>query len=423
MFQQIRQSILIVAVMLVAGPALGQAIPGFLEGPLTDLDVVSRTARVNGVLMNIPVGTAMASPTVDLNALAASQGVDPITLLGGVPLPGRTTPGFTGGTCLCAVDVDPATGIATATNMVLEPAENVILATVTTHNCVTASCDPDDNPANELRVGGTLMDANPDPRLASDPATNRGFGINLTLGNLVGVPAGAEGYFGNTGNLHLYLIEFEGGVLANAGLTEVSVTRAQCRQRDGMGEWNVLGSTHDPNNGTATVRRGDTGVALGTAPVVAEVDDPTFGAYAFGAQVSGTCADSIVVDFGTASTTAAVDVRIDGPALPPGGGGLGPADALAIDTARFRADSGLVRVEGTVIPGGATPPLSLDVYVPGNDDGAGGCTGTLVFTAPVDPVGLDWRFRSNDDEFPTNPGTACATSANGGSLEEIFTVD
>ncbi|RMH19767.1 MAG: hypothetical protein D6696_09805 [Acidobacteria bacterium] len=402
---------------------MAQPIPGFLEGPLTDLDVVSRTARVNGVLMNIPPGTPIASPTVDLNALAASLGVDPLTLIGGDPLPGRTTPGFTGGTCLCAVEVDPATGVATATEMTLEPAENVILATVTAHNCVTPGCDPDDDPANELRVGGTLMDPNPDPRLTSDPATNRGFVVDLTLGNLAGVAAGGEGYFGVTGNLHLYTLELEGGVLVNAGVTEVSILRAQCRQRNGMGEWNVLGATHDPSTGEVTVRRGDTGEVLGTAPVVADPDDPAFGAYTFNAEVTGTCAGAVIVDFLTASATGDVDVRIDDPAAPPPPPGGGPADAIAIDRARFRADKGMIRVSGTVLPGGATPPAAVEVYVPGTDDGAGGCSGTLAGTATVDAVALDWDFRSNDGDFPTNPGTTCVASPNGGSAESDFTVD
>jgi len=295
--------------LMAVAPGQAQAIPGFLEGPLSNVDVVARTARVNGVLMHIPAGTPMSSPTVDFNTLATTQGVNPLTLLIGNPLPGRIQPGFTGGTCLCATEVDPLTGIVTATNMVLEPSENVLLATVTTHKCVTASCDPDDNPLNEFRVGGVLMNPNSDPRLHSEPTTNRGFEVNLLLGNLVGVGAGAEGYLGNTGNIHLYMLEVDAGVLLNADVPEVSILRARCRQRGDMGDWSVLGATHTPGSGIVTFRRSDTGAVLGTTPVVADATDPLFGAYLFNADVTGTCTDSIIADFLAATTTSGVDIR------------------------------------------------------------------------------------------------------------------
>jgi len=231
-------------------------------------------------------------------------------------LPGRITPGFTAGTCLCATEVDLLTGVVTATDMVLDPAENVLIATVTAHNCVTVSCDPDENPANELRIGGTLMNANTDPRLISGPITNRGFDIDRTLGNLVGVFGSAEGYFGIDDHLYFYVVELEGGALVNAGVTEVSLLRAQCRERDGEGAWNMIGATHNPATGTVRLRRGDTGAVLGTAQVLAEVDDPNFGAYFFRAFVPGTCPDVAIVDFGAASVTGDVDVRIElGPAV------------------------------------------------------------------------------------------------------------
>jgi len=49
---------LIFLLSIVSGPAWGQVLPGFLEGHITDVDITNRTARINGVLMHIPVGTA-----------------------------------------------------------------------------------------------------------------------------------------------------------------------------------------------------------------------------------------------------------------------------------------------------------------------------------------------------------------------------
>ncbi len=300
--------------LIVSGSAWGQTVPGFLEGTLVDLDTVNRTARINGVLMHIPVGVPISSPTVDLNALALTQGVDPLTLVGSVTLPGRITPGFLGGSCLCSTEVDPLTGIVTATDMVLEPAENVVLATITTHNCVTTSCDPDDNLANELRIGGTLLNHNADLRLVSHPATNRGFEVNLTLGNLVGLGASAEGYLGIADHLHYYDLELMDGALMNSGVTEVSVIRGRCVGGDDSAKWDVLGATHDPNTGTVTLRHGDNGNVLGTATVVEETT--VFGAYLFSAEVTGTCSDTVIADFDTATGTGDVRVR-GGLALPP----------------------------------------------------------------------------------------------------------
>ncbi len=398
-------AVLVVLFVITAAPTRAQVIPGFLEGPLSDVDVAGRTARVNGVLMNIPVGTPMSSPTVDFNALAATQGVDALTLLVGTPLPGRSMPGFTGGTCLCATEVDPVTGIVTATNMVLEPSENVILAAVTTHKCLTPSCDPDDNPLNELRVGGILLNPNSDVRLVSDPTTNRGFEVNLMLGNLVGVGAGAEGYMGNTGNLHLYLLEVSGGILVNAGVTEVSILRARCRQRGDIADWTVLGATHDPGAGMVTLRRSDTGAVLGSTPVVADATDPKFGAYLFSADVTGTCTDSIISDFGTATTTSGVDVR---------GGAMALAAAPAVVLQTRAAGNALPVTTDDIF----TTAVNIEstfggLFLLGNDTDAENDTLTIVSVSPTSAKG--GTVADNMD------GTFTYTPAPGFSGADTFT--
>ena len=124
-------------------------------------------------------------------------------------------------------------------------------------------------------------------RIPAGPPSNRGFELNLAAGSLAGSTASVEGYYGEAitpfteRNLHYFLLEIEGGVLLNAGSPEVSVTRPQCRQRNGRAEYHVLGNTHDPNSGTVIVRNNATNALLGTAAVAADADDPTFGAYNF----------------------------------------------------------------------------------------------------------------------------------------------
>ncbi len=411
-------------VLLFALPAFAQEIPGFLEGPLTDVDPVNRTARVNGVLMQIPVGTPVSSPTVDLSALAASQGVDVLELISTGSLPGRSGVGFEGGTCLCTTLVDTATGVTTAVDIALEPAENAIQGSITAHSCVTQRCDPDENSANEIRVSGTPLDFNTDPRITSTAVANRGFELDLTEGSLVGAPASAEGYYGLPigpfveSHLHYYLVDVDGGTLLNAGTTEVSVTRARCRQRDGAAEWDVIGATHDPATGTVTLRRGDDNSVITTAPAVADVG--VFGAWQADAEVVGTCDSTVVAEFGTASTSALVALRIDDPAAPP------PTpvadDQVVFDRAQFDPDDGELEVRGdVVVAAGNGAPQLVTLYGPGNTDSAGGCTGTVIADVPVDPTDLGFRFE--DDGIGASPGTVCVVSQNGGSAQMAVDVD
>lgn len=410
-------------ILMFSLPAFAQEIPGFLEGPLTDVDPVSRTARVNGVLMQIPAGTPVSSPTVDLNALAASQGADVLELISTGSLPGRSGVGFEGGTCLCTTVVDTATGMTTAVDIALEPAENAIQGTVTAHSCVTQRCDPDEDPANEIRVSGTPLDFNTDPRITSTAVSNRGFELDLQAASLVGAPASAEGYYGLPigpfvePHLHYYLVDVDGGTLLNAGTTEVSVTRARCRQREGAAEWDVIGATHDPAIGTVTLRRGDDNAIITTAPAVAEVG--VFGAWQADAEVIGTCDGTVVAEFGGVSTTALVDLRIDDPAVPP------PTpvadDQIVFDRAQFDPDDGELEVRGdVVVAAGNGAPQLVTLYGPGNTDSAGGCTGTIIADVPVNPADLSFRFQGGSG---ANPGTVCVVSQNGGSAQMAVETD
>ncbi len=109
-------------VQLQPAPA---TIPGYTEGPISSITLQpdgSVIMTVIGVTVKVPVGTPVHSPTrtLTLRQLALRT-----------RLPGRTEPGFIGGTALINGVVEVATGIFTATEMDVEPAENVLIGVVT----------------------------------------------------------------------------------------------------------------------------------------------------------------------------------------------------------------------------------------------------------------------------------------------------
>ena len=282
------------------------AFPGFLEGPITDVDLAARTVRINGVLASVPPGTPISSPT------ASGLTLEDISLAVGGPLDGRPT-GFENGTCLCATEVDELTGDVTVTDFVAEPAENVLIATVTEHSCSTPDCS---GAGDIIRIGGTEMAINNNPRIPSEPPSDAGILINLQNLNggpspsLVGSQAAGEGYFGEDGKLHYYVLEVAGGVPLNQVTANVSITRARCRGRDGGAEYRVQGSTSNPpTGGLVTVT--DAEGLVGTATPVLNVDNPDLGDWNFRVTLPGRdCQDTVSADYLNAETAeAGVDIR------------------------------------------------------------------------------------------------------------------
>jgi hypothetical protein len=103
------------------------------------------------------------------------QLADPATL------PGRTEPGFIGGTAIILGTSDGITN--TADDVFTEPAENVVLGLITASNCAAAG-----NPRlcnnNSIRALGTrtrrLTNGNTAGRMPANLATNEsGFAIHL----------------------------------------------------------------------------------------------------------------------------------------------------------------------------------------------------------------------------------------------------
>jgi hypothetical protein len=305
-----------------AVPALAQIptlipVPVELEGPISavvDNGNGSGSIVVMGVTVQIPATAVIHTPTA---TLTIAQLADP------TPLPGRTQPGFVGGTAIILGQTD---GVATtAEDVFAEPAENVLLGVITrADGCTATDC-------TNLEVLGTQLLRLTDPRLPANPPANAfGFQVDLSQGALVGSPASVEGYYGQVAvppsvvpALHYFIVELDGGALLNPGVTEVSILRAQCRERDNGIELDVLGATHDPGTGIVTISNtNDPNEVFGTANVVPDLVLGTVGTYNF--QLQGNlgfvvCPDGVTATFEGATAEAAVDVieRLAGAATTP----------------------------------------------------------------------------------------------------------
>lgn len=92
----------------------------------------------------------------------------------------------------------------------------------------------------------------------------------------------------------------------------------------------------------------------------------------------------------------------------------GSTDVIGIQDAEWRADKGELRVGGTVVPVGSMP-ATVAVYAPGVLDATGtACAGTLVSNTAVGALDGSFEYR-NRGSFPTDPGSICVASPNGGA--------
>lgn len=274
-----------------------------LEGPIQRVRPALNQMVVMGVTVNVPPGTPITTPTTNLTDLAGGE--NPLSLLIGNSLPGRSpTPGFIGGTAIINGRVNAA-GVATATDVFVEPAENVMLGSISTSTCTNVRCN---GAGNLLELNGIEMRRLTDPRLKAGPVLNDfGFNANLTGANLVGNAASAEGYFAR-GRFHYFLLQIAGAPLSNPTITEVSITRAQCRDDAGGIQLDVLGSVHTPRTGIVTISDGGATV-FGTANAVAAA--PGFGSYDFRLRdqpAFTTCPESVAAEFNGATATSTVDI-------------------------------------------------------------------------------------------------------------------
>ena len=293
-------------------PVAAQTVPFGLEGKLERVLPGQNAMVVMRARVSVPQGTPISTPTGELTGLS--------DLLGD-PLPGRfqadgvtPVPGFLNGTAIINGTINDVTGVLEATDVFVEPAENVTIGSITEAVCTNARCV---GAGNRIRINGTLMRPLRDPRIAAGPVTNEfGFAVNLTGVTVVpgtpsGIAADAEGYFDGKVFRYFHLAVAAGtGTLVNAG-TEVSITRAQCRQRAGGIELGILGNTHPDNGGLVTISNG--GTTFGTVNAIAS-GVAGFGAYNFGLGGDPqftVCPANVTATFGGDTATSAVDIIID----------------------------------------------------------------------------------------------------------------
>ena len=275
--------------MLLNGTA--NAVPLLLEGPISALSANpdgSGSITVMGVVVDIPAGIPITSPTA---ALTINQAADP------TPLPGRTQPGFLGGTAI--IEGDSVGAANTATTVFMEPSENILGADITSL------------PPAAIAIGGVALSELTDSRIPADPVMND-FGFEVDPATVpTGVDAVGEGYLSNDGSgvFQYFVLAVADGTLINANQTEVSITRALCIAGANPGdpiELRVLGAVHDPATGSVTIKD----FAATTFGIVAAVADiPPFGLYSLVLKNDPTfqvCPASVTVEFNGATAVAAV---------------------------------------------------------------------------------------------------------------------
>ncbi|MEW4566625.1 hypothetical protein AB1L88_02040 [Tautonia sp. JC769] len=232
--------------------------PAEIEGPVSAIVASGADARltVMGATVVATASTVISSPSA---SLSLAELLDP------APLPGRTEPGFVGGTVIAIGEVDAASGVIEAEEIAIEPSENIILGAVTETSATT------------LRINGVPIVFLDDPRMPAEPPQN-GFGFEIELDSVaVDTPASAEGYFDGSA-FRAFLFEVDGDATLADPNPQVSILRADVRDRGDEFEVDARGAVtmaHAPA-GTTTqqvrISRIDGGSETPIGTVTAQVD-------------------------------------------------------------------------------------------------------------------------------------------------------
>jgi hypothetical protein len=301
--------VLVLSLLTVLPGMSGAEIVG-LEGPIsavtklvdcglaTPPDTITGTITVMGVTVNIPCSAVIKSPTAALNI---NQLRNP------TPLPGRSPRrGFLGGTAIINGATDVA-GVPVADDVFVEPAENVMIGPVTA--------------GIPFSVLGTEVVQLTDLRIPSTGAFNQ-FGFEVDLATVpVGALASVEGYFGSDLKLYAFLIETTGGTLVNPAAPQVSIQRAQCGNRAGVGTdlIRVFGGAVIPEAALTPGRvtfitvdaAGNDVQTVGSVRVIRDPANPPFGTYTFRANdltlTDNVCQPRVKAVYRSTSATADMD--------------------------------------------------------------------------------------------------------------------
>ena len=189
-------------------------IEGTVTGIVADGSGVKMT--VNGIDVRF-TGSAMNKLITPAGALTISQ------LLDASPLPGRVAQGFEGGTAIVKGKFDSTTKQLAASEIAIEPSENVIVGGITQlFNSGT----------QEIEVNGVPTALIQDARLKAAPVRNE-FGFEVKPGTItIDMPASVEGYY-SQGKFYAFVLEVDGPAALVSTGPQVSVLRAQGRSRNG----------------------------------------------------------------------------------------------------------------------------------------------------------------------------------------------
>jgi hypothetical protein len=192
-------------------------VKAIVEGPISavvDHRDGSGTITVMGVVIQIPVGTPITTPTA---TLTMAQLADTTAF------PGRSQPGFIGGVAI--INGSSADGVITAADLFVAPAQHFLVGQIT---------------ANQpLRVNGVRVQILNDSRMPGGVLRNIYEGFPVVPGSVpIGGAATVEGYFGVTGTLHATRVEVEGGTPA-----KVAPVRSPAKPRPAWGRDRPLNGT------------------------------------------------------------------------------------------------------------------------------------------------------------------------------------
>jgi hypothetical protein len=267
----------LLAVSLTTQSSLGQVppapapapatIPGYTEGPISNV-VLQPDGSVNmtviGVTVKVPLGTPVHSPT---RALTLRQ------LALRTKLPGRIEAGFLGGTALVNGVVDVATGSFTATDMHVEPAENVLIGTVTQ--------------SSPLRILNSEVVPIADSRIPYSITNQFGFDVKPTS-IPVGSAAAAAGYYSG-GVFQTFSLELDGTFPLVNPNSQINIMRAQTRERTPNAtrgdDVDMRGFYHSRDGVAPNIRiyrvDGTVRTLLGNATFIPDTVLPQFGVWNF----------------------------------------------------------------------------------------------------------------------------------------------
>jgi hypothetical protein len=312
------------AMVAVSLPTLAQTrpqVPVEVEGSIQSLDADGDGVKmkVNGVVVSIPGGVingnggnGVRSPTTKLTKA---------NILNSASFPGRSDhPGFLGG--MAIVIGTSSQGGVTASDVFMQPAENVILGAVTANE--PGKFEVEGVPVVLLApVGGTSYPAGlvPDDRLPGLPMKNN-LGLTIKPESVpVYAEAVLEGYLGKDPAGKDTFYAFSIGSVSNAAepSPKVSITRAQCRVRSASEvEWDVRGGISPWTQGAAVSVHPPSDQFNGgkpyatNVPVEQDTSDPKTGAFRYSAKsnVAGGCPSSVIVKFGNApDAVASVEIK------------------------------------------------------------------------------------------------------------------